>query len=639
MSLARMYRTLLIGLLGFGLAVPIAAWASVDEMPAPINAIDAVSRARDFGEIGAREAVLAKAALLSGTPGPVPTARYVSLAASPSGVVDPCGTAFYKEVHQAYDLLTDDDKAYLKGVNPDLAVIIEARENARAGLSSSALPVYPDLDQEEPGNHCIVHYANAGANAVPDATYPVRLRKYIDASYDDMVGMFRAPLAEGDGKLHIYIVSMPGTWGVWVDVTSAGADKMKGYIKLSNNFMSKGDTWKKLARGTAYHEYFHGIQSAYNAWSDLWFMEGTCTWAGAYYGGDWVHLKDPFGSPDSLFNRPNYPLWVNEYRKYSVGALAFYFSDRGGGAKFFKSYFTNSIAERDAIKLLNTTLAPYGTTFTEQYPKFWMAMYTKKITSIKAYMPAVKIQTTHNAYGLPDTAGTVYQTGANLYEFKPQAGARPATFIASYGQTVGTPGPSQGYLFKGKNLTPNPFTAGKAFFKNFGNLGLVKNVVMVVTDTAYAGQNGSPRTYKYSAIVPDVKIISVDAESPITSGSYSTMTITYDLTGTVAGQLFPVDVKIVEIGPDVSDNASGTYDYAAGLGRTTNFYFNTSYSTVGLYRFAFVFKVPPLSWGMPQMISNKGRCWVRVNAPALAGPDGLAAPDDDAIAVLSTVPL
>jgi len=370
-------------------------------------------------------------------------------------------------------------------------------------------------------------------------------------------------------------------------------------------------------KGECFHEYFHGIQSAYNWASDLWFLEATSTWAMCYYANDYMHIKQFYDAADSIFNTPNANIWSTAgYRKYSTSALAFFLSDKFGGHKIIKSYFVNSETEDDGVKNLQQVLITKHTAFADEYTYFLAALYSKKIASIKKYMPDVTIATTYSAYGLDKTTGNVSLTGANFYAFDPETGVQPASFISTF--TAGATGVPKGVLVKQKSKTPIAFQphaiigSPTAYVGDFG--GTVKQVALIVTDADYSTKDTAPRSYDYTAIVPRVVIKEVLAQSPIYSGETSQIDIKYDLLGTYPGKPFPVQMKITEKGPDVADNASGEYEVASGVDQIFNVWFWTSYSTVGTYRFTFELKVPPNKWNMFQ-VGSKGRCSVEVEEP------------------------
>jgi hypothetical protein len=602
------------------------------------NTFDRVSKAQDLKEISLKEAVLLKARLLF-APHTIGTKHPFSVQAGEVPVQEKCLTGFYKDVHRVFDQLTYEEISFLGSLSPDLEVILATREQERAGMvgpsRTSALPSYPDLDQQEEGKNCIVHYTLTGANAAPDKTYAELVRLYMDkAIKSDMPKNFTKAFAEGypdfKGKLHVYLMDI-GAGGEWVDVSMVGGMARAGYVKLGTKLKDRyPDSWQLLMKGESFHEYFHGIQSAYNWASDLWFLEATSTWAMCYYANDFMHVKqDHYDDGDSVFKTPNGFLWSTAgSRKYSASALVFYFTDKFNGHQIIKSYFINSILEGDAIKNLQQILIAKGTTFSEEYTCFLASLFSKKITSIKKYMPDVNIATTHNTYGLDKTTGNVFLTGANFHVFDPEAGVQPASFIATF--TAGTTGVPKGVLVKQKSKIPIAFLphisgSPTAYVGDFG--GDVKQVVLIVTDTDYSTKDTAPRSYEYTAIVPRVIVKDVTAESPIYSGESSQIDIKYDLLGTYPGKPFPVQMKITEKGPDVADNASGELVLPSGVDQILNLWFNTGWNTVGNYRFTFQLAVPADSWLPIPQVKSKGKCSVVVEEP----PEGATARQVEAV--------
>jgi len=478
------------------------------------------------------------------------------------------------------------------------------------------------LDQQEEGKNCIVHYTLAGANAAPDKIYAELVRLYMDkAIKSDMTKKFTKAYAEGyadfKGKLHVYLIDI-GAGGEWVDVSTVSGKAKAGYIKLGTKSKDTyPDSWQLLIKGECFHEYFHGIQSAYNWASDLWFLEATSTWAMCYYANDFMHVKQHYDAADSIFNTPNANIWSTAgSRKYSTSALAFYFSDKFDGHKIIKSYFVKSETEDDAIKNLQQTLIAKGTTFTEEYKGFLASLYSKKIASIRKYMPDVKLVTTYNAYGLENKTDSVSLTGAAFYAFDPETGEQPAAFIATF--TAGATGVPEGVLVKQKSKAPIAFLphisgSPTAYVGDFG--GAVKQVVLIVTDAEYSTKDVAVRTFEFTAIVPRVVIKEVLAQSPIYSGETSQIDIKYDLLGTLSGKPFPAQLKITEKGPDVADNASGEYEVPSGVDQIFNIWFTTAWDTVGTYKFTFQLAVPPDSWLPIPQVKSKGKCSVQVEEP------------------------
>jgi hypothetical protein len=572
------------------------------------SVFDRISVAVDAGQLSLKEAVILKAKHMY-APHLVPAnSEFAPVSGKPAG--EECDTGFYKDLHRVKDLLTGQEKALLRSLSPDFDAIVRSWRQ----VAPSALPNFPQLDKTFEGKKCIVHYTLAGDDAVPNAKYPKWVASYIDEAVaaETAAGHFRAAYAEGGGKLHVYCVKM-GANGEWVDVSDvAGTGKRKsGYIKISsaikNNF---GASWKAKLAGVAYHEYFHGVQSAYNWESDLWFMEATSVWASCYYGGDYKHVKSYYTAADSIFKKPNDNLWLTTYRKYSTSALAFFLGGKFGGHKIIKAYFEKSETEDDAVTNLKATLAAQegSPVFGDLYKEFLLRMYAKKIASVKSYLPDVKLEATHNNYGVPLTDGNVMLLGANFYKLEKPGNAtlRAAPLIAILEK--GATGNPQGVLAQKGKTAPSAVQDGRSY------LPKAVDAVFIAVDVDYAGKDVAGRPYKYTAVTPHVTINEVTADSPIQSGSYSNIHIMYDLLGTVAGETFWTTVKVVEKGPDVADNVSGDFDLPVGNNQDLHLYFNTSNETEGTYKFSFQLKVPIDSWKIPQ-VKSKGSCIVVVEKP------------------------
>jgi|WetSurMetagenome_2_1015567.scaffolds.fasta_scaffold45759_1 hypothetical protein len=567
---------------------------------------DAIGRAHQEGEISLKDAVLQKADLLFGAQ---PSAK----AAQQSGG-ERCLTGFYKEFHQIVDELSDQEKAVLGRLNPDMRAILKARETQLLGIAAgvAALPDFPDLDAGTEGVSCYVHYTLTGANKVPNDDYPEAVAKYIDEAVSKEGKDFRKALPEhgGDGKLHVYVTNTgaPGIYGAWVDVDSGAPGKQRtGYIKINPTSAQGVDL--KL---TCYHEYFHGVQSAYNWNSSLWFMEATCTWVENYYAKNSKGLVDAFSSPSSIFNSSHLPLSDNTFHKYSTVAYAYYLYDKYGGINFLKDYFTATVNADDAIPLIDNLLKGKGTSFEADLPLFWMALYQKNIKSIKKLMPSVKLYTTENSYEYTHYS-YVSPTASLYYAFVPEADIPNATFMArSKASATGKP---RAIMFKEKDKTPaflNDNVVG--FFSDFGKKN--KKVILIAYDAAYTTEADTATREAYLTVqTPYVKVKSIAADSPLYAPGSSQIAITYDLLGVDPDplKLFTVQLKITEKGPDVSDSASGPTPMTPGENQTyDDLWFNVyNHHDHGTYKFKFRLSVPDDTLGMPQVYSE-GSCSVVV---------------------------
>jgi hypothetical protein len=609
--------------------VLLGMFVSVAEAASPAarapDSLDRVERSVTAGSLTPRQGVLLQAKLLFDRNAPFSVAE-TRLLAGTSGVTgQPCMTSFFKEVREVYGQLSDVERRYLASLSEDLRVIMRNEAAAAKGKAVGALPDF-GLDEKVEGAYCEVNYTKSGANAVSSASYPNLVKTYIDGAVKAESKVFRAAYAEGGGKLQVYIVKDDAAWGTWIDVSDvAGTGKRKsGYIKIRNIKDSSRSDWQVQLKGTCYHEYFHGVQSAYNWESSLWFMEGTCTWAQVNFAKDWPTLKTVFGSGVSCFKQPASPLYASTYHKYSTVAWAYHLADQYGGAGFIKSYFEATENEDDAIVIQQDLIAAKGSTFGDQLKKYEWAIYTKSIRSIRSYMPAVTTVKV-SFYGARGQRNSLYQTGAEFFRLTPMKGIPEATLLMNF--VSGATGAPEAFSFAAKSTDLKPMADSDSqgvyhdFVASFGKQA--KEVCVVVTDTDYWVKDEAPRTYSLDFITPRMQVKRVTAESPITSGGSSAMTITYDLLGTHSDQAtFPVELKVIEKGPDVSDNVSGDQNLEIGKGQTTTLYFNTDAETVGTYRFTLEYRVPCgawlTDWGLPQ-VKSSGKTSVVVEAPEGGG--------------------
>jgi hypothetical protein len=573
---------------------------------AVVTPYDAISRAHQEGEISLKDAVLQKADLLFG-------AQPSAMAAKQPGG-ERCLTGFYKEFNQVVDELSDQEKEVLGRLNPDMRAILKARETQILGIAAGATPL-PDfgLDEATGGTYCIVHFTKkAGLDAVPSDNYPEEVAKYIDEAVSKEGKDFRKAIPEhgGDGMLHVFVTNTgaPGLYGAWVDLNPVPGDatgkQRNGYIKINPTSALGADL-----KTTCYHEYFHGVQSAYNWASSLWFMEGTCTWVEKNYAKDSRYLVEAFNSPSSIFNSTHFPLWDNTFHKYSTVAYAYYLYDKYGGIQFIKDYFAATVNGDDAILLIDNLLKGKGTTFEADFPLFLMALYQKNIKSIKKLMPSVKLYTTESDYLYQEYTYVDLTTGL-YHAFVPAADIPNATFMAR--SKAGTTGKIRAIMFKEKDKTPvflNDNVFG--FFADFGKKN--KKVIVIVYDSAYTVKDETKRDGELTVQTPYVKVKSIAADSPLYAPGSSQISITYDLLGVALDENFTVQLKITEKGPDVSDAISGPTPMTPGPDQVySDLYFNVySHHDHGTYKFKFRLSVPDDTLGMPQVYSE-GSCSIVV---------------------------
>lgn len=617
----------------FGLWIFSAAnLVSDDSSPAPVrgeDALDAVATAVSSGNLSLKDSVILRAKLLFDPNAELSVSENSILAKTGSKCNDPCSTSFYKDLHRVFGELNKDEEAYLSSVSPDAAVIISTREAEAEGISSGkgALPVFPKLTEVVEGKNCIVHYSLTDpTDKVPDQNYADLVAVYMDMAIKNIPKKkFNAALPEGGGKLHVYVYFLgAGTWGQWVDV-SAGTGKTKsGYIEITSRMSTEAPkaTWQLYLKSCCFHEYFHGVQSAYNWASSLWFMEGCCRWSEIYFCKNTDPIKESFASTISVFNAPQLPIWDNSYHKYTTVTLAYYFYDNFGGVKFLLDFYKKTEAKDDAITIFQDMMVENKTTFSDTFKKYLAAMYNKKISSIKKLMIDVK-KTEINTYGNKGTESSLYQLGSVNYKLTPQADIPSASFI--YGFVPGAAGAPEAFMLQKSKIIP--VVGGAANYECIAKFGKsAKEIIMIATDTTYSGvQDVAARSYDYEFLTPYVKITDTQIFPwEIEAGDSSRIDITYDVLGTHAGETFPMEVKQIEKG-EVVDGISGQYDVDPGIGDIFTFYLNTYPGTIPkTYRFTMQFAVPldtwRDAWGIPQVLSST-KIAVKVTAPP--APEGI----------------
>jgi hypothetical protein len=559
---------------------------------------DRVAKALAEGRIGLKDSVLLRAKLIY-APGLVPPES--EFAPRPGeNVGGGATTSFLMDVHRVKNLLDNNEKAFLRSLSPELDAIVRSW----LGVAPAVLPSYPDLTLKAQGKTCTVNYTTTSTSPnVTTAAYAIKVAAQIDTAVVKETKDFHAAYPEGGGKMQVYAVgatnaTLGGNAGLFVPVSAVAgsSNQFSGYILM--NVTNSASTQEAVS----YHEYFHGVQAAYNGFSDPWFQEGSANWAAGYYGNDancWAYVSYFYTIANSMFNNPNDVLWdVTGNHQYSTSVLVFFYSGKYGGAKFVVAYFAASMGQNDAITNLTTALG--GTSFGDSYIQFLLALYNKDIPSITKHvkMPDVKLQATETDYGV-NPSDSVFLLGANFYKLSPPSDSRlqKAAFIATLMSTGS--GSPVGVLAEKGSTKLATVTDGRAWLPNSE-----KEAVYIATDTTYTSQDAAARTYQATVVTPWIQVDKIDAVSPIQAGDTSNITVTYDLLGTVAGQPFGTTLKIIEKASNVNDHATGDYNVSVGMKQTFPLYFQTSSgSRTGPYNFTLQFAVPLDSWKIPQVTS------------------------------------
>lgn len=143
-----------------------------------------------------------------------------------------------------------------------------------------------------------VHFTRAGLNAVPatdadDSGVPDFVER-VEETYESVGALYHGPLAfrrplsdatitdnGGDGRFDIYLLDFArAADGAFRVDQCPAADKCLGYVVQENDFAGYGYPNTTVAtRILGSHEYFHGVQAAYDNDQSVVVSEGTAVWA------------------------------------------------------------------------------------------------------------------------------------------------------------------------------------------------------------------------------------------------------------------------------------------------------------------------------------------------------------------------
>lgn len=589
------------------------------------DSFDRISQNVMQGGISRKDAVILKAKLIFDHGAALSVAEKEVVGNDGPVIAQPCMTSFYTEVHMVYDELSDEERQYLCSLGENLRIAMESEAAKLSGAPFNSLPNF-NLDKKLEGAYCVVNYTTTGDNAVPDSTFPELVKRDIDLAARIESKLFRAAYTEGGGKLQIYLIKDDVAYGTWFSVGYvAGFDKKRrsGYITISTIQDASRKDRNAALKGICFHEYFHGVQAAYNWYSSLWFREGSSVWAETYLGKSWPSLPIYFGASLSCFQKPRAPLWEESFHMYSTVAWVYHLADKFKGAAFIKEYLEATENQDDAILIFKDILSGKGSSFDKEFKDYAWEMYNKKIRSIKKYMPDVKKEEI-STYGTKVNS-YIYLTGLSFMELTPAIDISEATLLMNYvPDKTGSP---RAHYFKAKSKDVKEITVSTQegeypdFVESFGKR--TKEVCVFVADTDYNGEDSFPHEFKFDLITPRFRVKNMTAETPIDAGATTTIMVNYDLDGTHSDlETFPIALKVTRKNAKVIDNVSGDHGFAIGKNKTSEMYFNTGSDAKGPYAFSFEYRTPctvwSQKWALPQ-VSSPGKCSVTVNNTAPGG--------------------
>lgn len=216
-------------------------------------------------------------------------------------------------------------------VRPPHAVTSRADELRPTDTTSPLMWRYQPTDVVESyaadGGDFRVHFTRAGINAVPAADLDTnglpdfveqvsRVYEEVGGTYHATLG-FRRPLSDGtitpnggDAKFDVYLLDFARSAdGAFRTDACPTADRCIGYVVQENDFAGYG--YPSLSEATKIlgsHEYFHGVQAAYDSAQDVVVSEGTAVWGTEQYdpaSGDFEAFIDGYlDRPDRSLDAP-----------------------------------------------------------------------------------------------------------------------------------------------------------------------------------------------------------------------------------------------------------------------------------------------------------------------------------------------
>jgi hypothetical protein len=559
-----------------------------------------------------------------------------------------------------FNELTPGEKEYLKSLGPELKLMIEGKEKAAGQypLNYPPLGTGPwgawvddicnkySLDRYVEGNDCIVHYSldkKNNLNAAPNPHYVNLVKEDMDKAIDgNMTADFRRAYHEGGGKLHVFLFDLGGDAGQCWKGSPVAGKAHSVYIYMDINIDPSGKEGQHELCGTAFHEYFHGIQNTYDtAYDDsspnnnIWFWEASAVWAECYYGQNWINLESDYydiprsidtGSIDmsgSIFNDTNQPLWKTQRREYSLSTLVFYLCEHHGDYTFVKSFFEEATEISNAMDDLQALL---GASFGDDYKTFLKDLYTKNIQYIRDFMPDVQLaKEAYSQYG-DNQNNSVYLTGAQYYVCNPETGNPGPALIVTFKKDEATGAQAEGVLMKDNNPDQKyPFDENnRTFFQKQD----WSQVVLIATDVNYSGEDYNQRDYNYGVYLPYFHINQITVVNPVIYvGEISETDFNLDVLGLADPSSNPPFGLQVEARCSLPwiDGVSGIYMVKNGRGQVWPFGLVTYPGVApGIYDFTFQFKVPNEDWAkmlqpVPQS-ADQGSFSVQVLPSAAVAP-------------------
>ena len=524
-----------------------------------------------------------------------------------------CGSQLIREGLAALPAMTAAQQDRLAHLAPIFSPALKRLRNP--GLGSNALPMEPTLTSTKTGPNSIIHFTLTGVDASPDMAYVDTVASTIEAAIKEEGHTFRKAIPEGGGsKLHVYVRDLSPLYPTGADgltypvPTVAAPHSCPCFMYINTNLRTTYPTDFRLQlKLTCYHEYMHGVQEAYNYGINQWMSEGQAVWAEVKFGGSKAGLVGFLGGAGSVVNQPERSLWdagtAADTREYSTGAFMLELESEKG-TSIMKKWLTSTESENSAQKALIDALND-AEKFQKIYRKYLLALFQKKIPKLGSAQPGSVPEQPMAAMLGVDLAGTAPPTGAFFRRISGDNRIKNDYWLVKV-EMGGAGHPEILCIRNPEDSKKIKVVEPADDYKELDDFNKADESLVILTDTNAPTETAATTTITGQVISPFIKVKNTTAVSPINAGDSSEIHITYDLLGTPPTMpLFPVEVRVVEKGPDVADNASGDANYATGVDQDAPFFFNTTSTTDGHYRFRLTFVTPTESFAMHKIPRSK----------------------------------
>jgi hypothetical protein len=496
---------------------------------------------------------------------------------------EPCLLPLMQRVAAIAPELSAAQRESLAALDPHLATVLSGADGTQE--DSNGLPDIPELTETMEGKQCVVHYTLTGQHAAPDLAFVKILTKTLDGAIKKYAKDFKRPFFEPDRDdldlLHVFIQdtstvpdfddAVLGFVNPTDDVPGEGNEKAQTvYMVIDKDAKqfaaAAGVNWKKQLKATLYHEYFHCVQLAYNAFMASWGLEGQAVWAEKRWGRVDADIYGFLERPDSFVNEPELPIYhdpEDAVRKYSTSPMWAYLEQRVG-KDALELFWAGASLSQDPITILeNVLILDNFDVFQDFWIDFVGRLVAKDIRGLsKKKLPDVKLQEDVIDFGW-ETMGQVAKTAILVYKLHAPTDKKTSLLFARVLDT-GDGSPS-GVLVHDKNKRLELFAG---FWDEVEKFKKGKTAHLVVTDGDYEFFTEDTEPFTASAFAPYLKIHSIENDGPTTAGQLVTFTFNYTLLCVPEGPTFNVAIYRKAKGKKYSAELQSIFAWTVGTNQT-----------------------------------------------------------------------